>query len=93
MKARLPFDPLTISSEKAELYFKELLELVGGRSGLFSKPPAPKSQGNAPGRMPHVSPGIATEDFECNPCNPYQNSRKYDPATRNAEQKHEHLDG
>ena len=36
MKARLPFDPDAISSEKAELYFNELLELVDGRSGLFS---------------------------------------------------------
>ena len=36
MKARLPFDPVAISSEKAALYFSELLELVGGRSGLFS---------------------------------------------------------
>ena len=32
----LPFDPATISTEKAELYFSELLELVDGRSGLFS---------------------------------------------------------
>ena len=36
MKARLPFDPTAISTEKAELYFSELLELVDGRSGLFS---------------------------------------------------------
>jgi DNA primase len=36
MKARLPFDPAAISTEKAELYFSELLELVDGRSGLFS---------------------------------------------------------
>jgi DNA primase len=36
MKARLPFDPDAISSEKAELYFNELLELVDGKSGLFS---------------------------------------------------------
>ena len=36
MKARLPFDPVAISSEKATLYFNELLELVEGRSGLFS---------------------------------------------------------
>ena len=36
MKARLPFDPAAISAEKAELYFSELLELVDGRSGLFS---------------------------------------------------------
>ena len=36
MRARLPFDPTAISSEKAELYFNELLELVDGRSGLFS---------------------------------------------------------
>jgi DNA primase len=38
MKARLPFDPNTISTEKAEQCFNELLELVGGSSGLFSKP-------------------------------------------------------
>ena len=36
MKARLPFDPVAISLEKASLYFSELLELVDGRSGLFS---------------------------------------------------------
>ncbi len=36
MKARLPFDPVAISSEKASLYFNELLELVDGRAGLFS---------------------------------------------------------
>ncbi len=36
MRARLPFDPTAISSEKAALYFNELLELVDGRSGLFS---------------------------------------------------------
>jgi len=36
MKARLPFDPAELSSEKAALYFNELLELVDGRSGLFS---------------------------------------------------------
>ena len=36
MKARLPFDPAAISTEKAELYLSELLELVDGRSGLFS---------------------------------------------------------
>ena len=38
MKARLPFDPITISTEKAAQYFGELLELADGRSGLFSKP-------------------------------------------------------
>ena len=36
MKARLPFDPVAISLEKAALYVEELLELVDGRSGLFS---------------------------------------------------------
>ncbi len=36
MKARLPFDPVAISSETAELHFNELLGLVDGRSGLFS---------------------------------------------------------
>ena len=36
MKARLSYDPAAISSEKAALYLNELLDLVGGRSGLFS---------------------------------------------------------
>ncbi len=36
MKARLPFDPVNISTEKAAHYVEELLELVDGRSGLFS---------------------------------------------------------
>ena len=36
MKARLPFDPVAISTKKASLYLNELLELVDGRSGLFS---------------------------------------------------------
>ena len=42
MKARLPFDPAELSSEKAALYFNELLELVDGRSGLFSNPSSTK---------------------------------------------------
>jgi len=42
MKARLPFDPMGISSEKAAIYFNELLELVDGRAGLFSKPDSKK---------------------------------------------------
>jgi hypothetical protein len=37
MKARLPFDPVTLSSAKATIYFEELLELLGGKSGLFSE--------------------------------------------------------
>jgi hypothetical protein len=37
MKARLPFDPAELSSAKATIYFDELLELVGGKSGLFSE--------------------------------------------------------
>ena len=37
MRARLPFDPNKLSSEEAAVYFGELLELVGGRAGLFSE--------------------------------------------------------
>jgi hypothetical protein len=37
MKARLPFDPTKLSNNKAAIYFDELLELVGGKSGLFSE--------------------------------------------------------
>ena len=37
MQARLPFEPGTLSSKKAAHYFNELLELVDGKSGLFSK--------------------------------------------------------
>ena len=37
MKARLPFDPNTLSSDEAAVYLDELLGLVGGNSGLFPK--------------------------------------------------------
>ena len=36
MKARLPFNPEALSSDKAAAYLDELLHLVGGKSGLFS---------------------------------------------------------
>ena len=37
MKARLPFDPSTLSTDKAATHLGELLQLVGGKSGLFSQ--------------------------------------------------------
>ena len=37
MKARLPFDPSQLSNDKAAMHLHELLQLVGGRSGLFSQ--------------------------------------------------------
>ena len=37
MKARLPFDPSTLSNDKAAMHLGELLQLVGGKSGLFSQ--------------------------------------------------------
>ena len=42
MKARLPFDPSQLSSDKAAIHLDELLQLVGGKSGLFSKAGTPK---------------------------------------------------
>jgi len=36
MKARMPFDPSKISGSDAGQHLKELLQLVGGASGLFS---------------------------------------------------------
>jgi len=36
MKARMPFDPGTLSGEDAGRQLDELLRLVGGASGLFS---------------------------------------------------------
>ncbi|MAK18439.1 MAG: DNA primase [SAR116 cluster bacterium] len=36
MKARMPFDPSKISGSDADQHLKELLQLVGGSSGLFS---------------------------------------------------------
>ena len=38
LKARMPFDPLTLSSEEAGNQVLELLQLVSGASGLFSSP-------------------------------------------------------
>ena len=37
MKARLPFDPSRLSNDKAAIHLDELLQLVGGKSGLFSQ--------------------------------------------------------
>jgi hypothetical protein len=37
MKARMPFNPATLNSEEAGQRLNELLRLVGGSSGLFSK--------------------------------------------------------
>ena len=42
MKARLPFDPSRLSNDKAAIHLDELLQLVGGKSGLFSQAGAPK---------------------------------------------------
>jgi DNA primase len=37
MKARLPFDPSQLSNGKAAMHLDELLQLVGGKAGLFSQ--------------------------------------------------------
>jgi hypothetical protein len=42
MKARLPFDPNKSSIDKAAMHLDELLQLVGGKSGLFSQGGTPK---------------------------------------------------
>jgi DNA primase len=42
MKARLPFDPIQLSNDKAATHLDELLQLVGGKSGLFSQAGTPK---------------------------------------------------
>ena len=42
MKARLPFDPSRLSNDKAAIHLDELLQLVGGKSGLFSQAGTPK---------------------------------------------------
>ena len=42
MKARLPFDPSQLSNDKAAIHLDELLQLVGGKSGLFSQAGTPK---------------------------------------------------
>ena len=43
IKGRLPFDPASLSSNEAGRHLEELLELVGGSSGLFSHRNIPKS--------------------------------------------------
>jgi DNA primase len=42
MKARLPLDPRQLSNDKAAIQLDELLQLVGGKSGLFSQAGTPK---------------------------------------------------
>ena len=42
MKARLPFNPRQLSNDKAAIHLDELLQLVGGKSGLFSQAGTPK---------------------------------------------------
>ena len=42
MKARLPFEPRQLSNDKAAIHLDELLQLVGGKSGLFSQAGTPK---------------------------------------------------
>jgi DNA primase len=37
MRARLPFDPATLDSEAAEAHLGELVALIKGKSGVFSK--------------------------------------------------------
>ena len=37
MRARLPFDPYALAPERASAHLEELLGLVDGKSGLFSK--------------------------------------------------------
>jgi DNA primase len=43
MKARLPFNPEALTGDKAAAYLDELLQLVGGKSGLFSAGNRPKA--------------------------------------------------
>ena len=42
MKSRLPFDPYALAPERAGAHLEELLGLVGGKSGLFSKTYTPR---------------------------------------------------
>ena len=42
MKSRLPFDPNAIGSDSAAAQLEELLGLVSGKSGLFSKTYTPR---------------------------------------------------
>ena len=44
MKARLPFDPSQLSNDKAAMYLDELLQLVDGKSGLFSQADTSKNR-------------------------------------------------
>ena len=44
MKARLPFDPRQLSNDNAAIHLDELLQLVGGKSGLFSQAGASKNR-------------------------------------------------
>jgi DNA primase len=44
MRARLPFDPRQLSNDKAAIHLDELLQLVGGKSGLFSQSGTPKNR-------------------------------------------------
>jgi hypothetical protein len=41
MKARLPFNPAELSNVEAAVHLDELLQLVGGKSGLFSQTDIP----------------------------------------------------
>jgi len=42
MKSRLPFDPYALAPERAGAHLEELLGLVDGKSGLFSKTHSPR---------------------------------------------------
>ena len=42
MKSRLPFDPYALAPDRASAQLEELLELVDGKSGLFSKTHTPR---------------------------------------------------
>ena len=42
MKSRLPFDPYALTPERAGAHLEELLGLVDGKSGLFSKTRTPR---------------------------------------------------
>jgi hypothetical protein len=42
MKFRLAFDPCALAPDQAMVKLEELLELVGGKSGLFTKAYTPR---------------------------------------------------
>ena len=42
MKSRLPFDPYALGPKRAGAHLEELLGLVDGKSGLFSKTHTPR---------------------------------------------------